>query len=172
MRRIRQNVLLLGLLVAGVPGTRAQTGESLALTISSLRMAAQATRSTTFSMGSLATQSSSSPNSTKQGTSPHILQRSGPPPSDVNRKQFEDNAGAAAGKLLVRSVPSGADVFVDGLLVGQTPMLMVIAPGPHKVEMRGARDDSGHASVQVVAKETRTVAVELKQRYPSSILLR
>jgi hypothetical protein len=100
------------------------------------------------------------------------LQRSGPPPSDVNRKQFEDNAGAAAGKLLVRSVPSGADVFVDGLLVGQTPMLMVIAPGPHKVEMRGARDDSGHASVQVVAKETRTVAVELKQRYPSSILLR
>jgi hypothetical protein len=172
MRKIRQNVLLLGLLVAGAPGTRAQTGESLALTISSLRMAAQATRSTTFNMGGLTTQSSSSANSGKQGASPHILQRSGPPPNDVNRKEFEDNAGAGAGKLMIRSMPSGADVFVDGLLVGQTPMLMVIAPGPHKVDMRGARDDSGHASVQVMAKVTRTVAVELKQRYPSSILLR
>jgi len=172
MRKIRQSVLVFAVLIAGVPGTRAETRESLAVTISSLGMAAQARRTTPFNMGSLATQSSSSPNSAKQGASPHILQRSGPPPNEVNRKEFEDNAGAGAGKLLIRSVPGGADVFVDGLLVGQTPMLMVIAPGPHKVDMRGARDDSGHASVQVIAKETRTVAIELKQRYPSSIFLR
>jgi hypothetical protein len=61
-------------------------------------------------------------------------------------------------------VPSGADIFINDLLVGRTPLLMVITPGPYKIEMRGARDDSGHANVGVMPKATRTLEIDLKQR--------
>ena len=171
MRGIWKSVLL-GVLVGGVPSAQAQTSAVLVVAVSSLRMAAQATKGPTFNMSSPPKQSAAPPSSSKQGASPHLLEREGPPPDEVNRKEFEDNAGERAGKLLLRSVPSGADVFVNGLLVGRTPLLMAVAPGPYKIEMRGARDDSGHVSVGVTPKETRTVAVELKQRYPSSISLR
>src|SRR5215472_7901638 len=49
--------------------------------------------------------------------SAHLPVRTGPPPDEVNRKQFEQNAGPRAGKLLFRSAPSGADIFLNDLLV-------------------------------------------------------
>jgi PEGA domain-containing protein len=162
MREIWKGVFLLCVLVAGAHGAQTQAAAGSAVTTASLRMVPQAARVSTYTL----------PSPAKQTPSPHLLERCGPPPDEVNRKEFADNAGDSAGKLLLRSVPSGADVFVDGLLVGRTPLLMVIAPGPYKIEMRGARDDSGHASVGVMPKETRTVAIELKQRYPASISLR
>jgi hypothetical protein len=171
MREIWTNMLLIGVLAAGVPAAQAQTAPKLAVTISSLRMAVQAAKGPTFNMANPPKPSDSSSGSTKQSASTHILERNGPPPDEVNRKEFEDNAGEKSGKLLLRSVPSGADVFVNDLLVGRTPLLMVIAPGRYKIEMRGARDDSGRANVGVMPNETRTVAIELKQRYPSSISL-
>ena len=143
----------------------------LLIGVLALRMAAQSAKGPTFNMANPPKPSDSVPSSAKQSTSPHILERSGPPPDEVNRKEFEDNAGEKGGKLLLRSVPTGADVFVNDLLVGRTPLLMVIAPGRYKIEMRGARDDSGRANVGVMPNESRTVAIELKQRYPSSISL-
>jgi hypothetical protein len=162
MREIWKIALLLGVLVLGAPSTQTQTAAEPAVTASFLRMAAQAARATNLT---LATPPKPTP-------SPHILERSGPPPDEVNRKEFEDNAGEKGGKLLLRSVPSGADIFINDLLVGRTPLLMVMAPGSYRIEMRGARDDTGHANVGVIPKQTRTVEIDLKQRYPSSILLR
>ena len=171
MREIWTNALLIVALAAGVPGAQAQTGAELAVTTSSLRMAVQASKGPTFNMANPPKPSNSPSSSAEPNASPHILEHKGPPPDEVNRKEFEDNAGAKGGKLLLRSVPTGADVFVNDLLVGRTPLLMVIAPGRYKIEMRGARDDSGRANVGVMPNETRTVAIELKQRYPSSISL-
>jgi hypothetical protein len=159
MREIWKNVLLLGGLVVGVHPAQAQ-------------MATQAAKPPTFNSGTPAKQSTPPPSSAKPTLSPHILERSGPPPDEVNRKEFEENAGEKAGKLLLRSVPDGADIFVNDLLVGRTPLLMVIAPGQYKVAMRGTRDDLGHASVGVMPKETHTITIDLKQRYPASISLR
>lgn len=161
MRAFCRNSLL-GIVVAIAATAQAPVAAELGATSFSFRLAPQAARVSTYTL----------PSPTKQIPSPHMLERSGPPPDEVNRKEFEANAGVNAGKLFLRSVPTGADVFVDGLLVGKTPLLMVIAPGPYKIEMRGSRDDSGHANVGVMPKETRAVTIELKQRYPSSISLR
>ena len=116
---------------------------------------------------------SNSPTSTlaspANGSSPHLVARTGPPPDEVNRKDFEDNAGEKAGKLLLRSVPTGADIFVNDRLVGRTPLLMVVAPGKYKIDMRGPREGFGHSTVGVMPKETETVVINLSQRYPISV---
>ncbi len=166
------DVLLLGVLVVRVQTAQAQTAANSTVTASSLRMSQQAAKATTFTSSSPAKKNVLPPSSAKQISSPHLLERDGPPLDVVNRKEFEDNAGDKSGKLFLRSVPSGADIFVNDLLVGRTPLLMIIAPGPYKIEMRGTRDDSGNANVGVIPKETRTVEIDLKQRYPSSISLR
>jgi PEGA domain-containing protein len=171
MRAVWKNSLL-GVLVVGVHSAQAQTAAEPAVTASSTRMSAQAAKGAMFTLASPGKPSAPLPSSAKQASSPHILERSGPPPDEVNRKKFEDNAGEKGGKLLLRSVPSGADIFINDLLVGRTPLLLVMAPGPYKIDMRGARDDSGHASVGVMPKATRTVEIDLNQRYPSSISLR
>lgn len=93
----------------------------------------------------------------------------GPPPAEVNLKKLEENAGPEGGKLLLRSIPNGADVFINSRLIGQTPMLVVVAPGKYKVEMRGARQEFGTKTVGLIPKGTQTVVIELKQRYPSQV---
>jgi hypothetical protein len=81
---------------------------------------------------------------------------------EKNRQDFADNAGEKAGKLLLRSVPSGAEIFINDLFVGRTPQLMVIAPG----------QESEHSTVGVMPKETQTVLVRLNQKYPASVPIR
>jgi hypothetical protein len=98
-----------------------------------------------------------------------ITARKGPPPEEVNRKELEENAGPNGGKLLLRSVPGGADIFINGRLVGQTPMLIVIAPGKYKIDMRGARQESGTKTIGLPPRDTQTVVIDLKQRYPSQV---
>lgn len=109
---------------------------------------------------------------TPPAKSEHLTARTGAPPDETNRKDFEGNAGENAGKLLFRSVPSGAEIFINGLLVGRTPLLMVIAPGKYNVEMRGSRQESGHVVIGVLPKETQTVMLKLNERYPASLVLR
>jgi hypothetical protein len=45
---------------------------------------------------------------------------------------------AGTGVVTVRSEPTGADIYVDGKLVGQTPSTLRLASGPHHVEVRSA----------------------------------
>jgi PEGA domain len=93
----------------------------------------------------------------------------GLPPEEVNRKELEENAGPNGGKLLLRSVPDGADIFINGRLVGQTPMLLVVAPGKYKIDMRGPRQEFGTRTIGLVPRDTQTVVIDLKQRYPSQV---
>jgi len=60
-------------------------------------------------------------------TSPNLPTRSGPPAAEVNRKVLEVDAGKHAGKLLLRATPGTAEVFVNDLTVGRTPLLLLSA---------------------------------------------
>lgn len=112
---------------------------------------------------------------TSQGTSQSLSQpldlpaRTGPPLEDKNRQDFEKKAGEEAAKLLLRSEPSDSEIYVNGLYVGHTPLLMVVAPGKYSVEMRGARHETKQSTVGVMPKETQTVLLKLNQEYPGSI---
>jgi hypothetical protein len=162
MLRLCKTAVLLALLGLASHTSRAQDiAEAAALT----------------SHSSMAAHSAKAPSRTiatpeKQSPYAHLMAQTGPSPEEVNRKGFEDKAGETAGKLLLRSVPSGADIFVNNLLVGRTPLLMVIAPGKYEIEMRGPRQESGHSTAGVMPKETETIAINLNQRYPAKISTR
>jgi hypothetical protein len=162
MRQIGKTLALLGLLGLAAHNVQAQAMAEAGTLHSNSGVAAQSARAPSTKLGT----------PTAQSSSPHLLARTGPPPSEANRKDIEDNAGENAGKVLFRSVPSGAEIFINDLLVGQTPLLLVIAPGKYKIEMRGPRQETGNSTIGVLPKETQTVVVNLKQRYPASVSIR
>ena len=107
-----------------------------------------------------------------QSKSPHIADSGDPPVDEVNRKALEQRAGSDRGKMLLRSVPDGAQVFVDGALVGRTPLLLIVAPGKYKIQMRGQRESFGEHTVELAAKETQEIALTLAARYPEHVAAR
>jgi PEGA domain len=107
-----------------------------------------------------------------QSSATHLPVKTGPAPQEVNRKEFEDNAGAKAGKIFFRSAPNGADVFLNDLLIGQTPLLVLLAPGKYRVYMRGPREESGRRDIGVLPSRTETVSINLSQKYPAAVSIR
>ena len=67
---------------------------------------------------------------------------------------------------------SGAEIFIDDLLVGRSPLLIVIAPGKYTIDMRGPRQESGRSTVGVMPSETQTVVINLNEKYPTSVTIR
>jgi len=104
--------------------------------------------------------------------SPHLLATAVQHPEGANRQALERKSGKNAGKLLLRSTPSGAQVFVDGMFVGSTPLLLVVAPGKYQVELRGARMEQATQSVDLLPNETRILAPTLSARYPTRVSVR
>jgi hypothetical protein len=104
--------------------------------------------------------------------SPHLASSSGPPPEVTNRQALEQKAGQDAGKLLLRSVPSGGQIWINGVFVGNSPMLLILAPRKYQVEMRGKRSEQGSRTVDLLPRETREVSVPLVARYPTSVTIR
>ena len=100
--------------------------------------------------------------------SPSLAIPTGPPLDETNRKALEQRAGKDAGKLLLQSVPSQAQIEIDGNLVGRTPLLLIIPPGKYKVEMRGTRDETGERLVELLPNQTQQIAVTLTVQYPAS----
>ncbi len=113
--------------------------------------------------------SSGTPESSSSGSSPHLISSAGPAPQDANRKALEAKAGKDAGKVLLRATPVEAQIWVDGKIVGKTPLLLVLAPGKYQVEMRGARGQTGKQTVDLLPKETREIAVKLDSLYPARV---
>ncbi|HXW13730.1 MAG TPA: PEGA domain-containing protein [Terriglobia bacterium] len=90
----------------------------------------------------------------------------------ANRKALEDQAGKNAAKLMLRSVPDKSSVRIDGKPVGKTPLLLILRPGVYVVEMEGGpRKAYGRRQADLLPKEAREVVLELKPRYPTSVLL-
>jgi PEGA domain len=101
--------------------------------------------------------------------SQHLIASGGPPPQETNVREFQAHAGKDAGKVLLRATPSEAQIWVNGKIVGKTPLLLVLAPGKYEVEMRGARGESGKSMVDLLPRETRELQVKLHSLYPARV---
>jgi len=99
--------------------------------------------------------------------SPHLLVATVPRPEFANRRTLEQNAGKHPAKLLIRSTPSAAQVWVNGMVVGTTPLLLMVAPGEYRTELRGQRMEYAERWVDLLPDETRTVTLPLSARYPT-----
>lgn len=104
--------------------------------------------------------------------SPHLVARTGEPTEVINRRSLEEHAGKDAAKLLLWSVPNGARVWIEEKFVGTTPLLLILAPGSYRVEMRGSRMQFGRYQVDLLPQEKREVVLTLAERYPTEIRLR
>lgn len=92
--------------------------------------------------------------------------------SESNRRALEQKAGRDAAKLLLRTEPTASQVWINGLFVGNTPMLLIVAPGKYQVEFRGQRQESAARTVAVLPRETQGVSVELQPKYPTRVTVR
>lgn len=117
------------------------------------------------------TSKSAAASDAKGATSPNLPLSSGPSPAEVNRKSLEQDAGKHAAKLLLRSTPGTAEVFVNDLTVGRTPVLLLVPAGKYRIAMRGDHQEWGDETIGVLPDETQVVLIHLKPRYPSSITL-
>jgi|SRR5208282_4427046 len=106
------------------------------------------------------------PTSSSQSGTTYLPASSSPPAEVRNREALEHKAGFDACKLLIRSVPSGANVWVDDAYVGKTPMLLIVPPGKYHVQLRDQRLDYAEGNVDLLPKETREFAPVLTVRYP------
>jgi hypothetical protein len=121
-------------------------------------------------VGAVKFPSAVAPGTAAGGTgSAHLIASSGPPPEETNRGAFEAQAGKDAGKVLLRAAPVQALIWVNGKIVGKTPLLLVLAPGKYQIEMRGTRGETGKGSVDLLPHETRELAIKLNQLYPGRI---
>lgn len=107
-----------------------------------------------------------------KGTSPHLSLPSRPPADVANRRVLESRADRNAGKLLLRSVPSNAQVWIDGAFVGSSPLLLLLAPGKYQVELRGNRMEYAARAVDLLPHETREIVLVLAPRYPTRAFVR
>jgi hypothetical protein len=89
----------------------------------------------------------------------------------ANRRALEGRAGKDAAKLMLRSAPIGARVWIDGKAIGTTPLQIVVAPGVYKVEMEATRTESSRQQVDLLPKEAREVFLTLASRYPTHVEL-
>ena len=191
MPRMWNSSLVLLLMCLALHSARAQDAAEAAAATSSSGVAASAIKpaparlmdqaaaeaaAATSSSGVAASGAKAAPipgiNPQQPGSSPHLVAREGPAPDELNRKEFEESAGRDAGKLLMRSVPTGAQVFVNGRLVGRAPLLLILEPGKYKVEMRGQRQDYGQRTVGLLPNDTQDVALTLAPLYPTRISTR
>jgi hypothetical protein len=99
----------------------------------------------------------------------HVAAPSGPAPEVLNRQALEQHAGKNACKLLLRSTPNAAQIYVDGAFVGESPLLLIVRPGKYQIEMRGRRLEFGERAVDLLPRETREVALSLTSRYPTRV---
>lgn len=108
----------------------------------------------------------------EHSTPTHLPASASPAPEIANRQAIEQRAGKDGAKLLLRSVPSGARVWIDGAFVGNTPTLLLVAPGRYLLEMRGERFDFAARVINALPSETRDVTLQLAVRYPTRVSTR
>jgi hypothetical protein len=134
--------------------------------------AAAATGSATVAAGSTRPVMTATGNRTQPKASAHLPASSGPPAEETNRKNFEDHAGRDAGKLMMHSVPTGAQIFINGFYVGRAPLLLLLAPSKYNLEMRGERQEIGQRTVSILPEETQEIVVTLTPKYPGKVTIR
>lgn len=108
----------------------------------------------------------------KDGPSVHLPAGPEERPEVRARRELEARAGDGAATLLLRSVPSDAQVWIHGRYVGKTPMLLILAPGAYPVRLQGNATDPVEKNVDLLPHEKREVEIRLPSRYRNQIRLR
>jgi PEGA domain len=103
-------------------------------------------------------------------TSPHIVGSPSRHTVESNRQALEAKARADGARVLLRSTPSEAQVWINNQPVGNTPLLLIVPPGKYTVEMRGTRQETGRQELSLLPKETREVALKLELHYPTRVV--
>jgi hypothetical protein len=104
--------------------------------------------------------------------SAHLNAGASPTTATSNRQILEMKAGQDAAKLLLRSEPSGAHVWIDGLFIGKTPVLLFLAPGKHRMEIHGPRQKFALRILEISPREISDLVVKLTVRYPTNVIVR
>jgi len=107
-----------------------------------------------------------------QPPSAHLPVQSAEAAAVANCRALKERAGPDAAKLSLRSVPDHAQVWIDTLFVGATPLELAVAPGTHQLEMRGVGMESARQKVELLPKQSLQVTVSLKPYYRNKISLR
>jgi len=105
----------------------------------------------------------------EQTSSAHLPLRDVEDVMGGNRRALEAKAGKDAAKMMLRSQPDGAWVFINGKGVGKTPLLLIVAPGVYRVEMHITQRESSQKQLDLLPKETREVLLSLAARYPNRV---
>jgi len=105
-------------------------------------------------------------------SSAHMPVRTGESVAGANCRTLQQRAGPDGAKVALRSVPDHAQVWIDGLFVGATPLDLTLAPGRHLVEMRDATSEMVRQQIELQPKQSREVLSTLKPRYPDKVSLR
>ena len=165
--------LLIFVMFAGAASSRAQDtveyGSAAASSAGKTTSISKALKPMTAVMPSASKPAAVAPSKT---SSPYLTIPTGPPADVVNRAALEKKAGKEAAKMLLRSTPSGARVWLNGEFVGSTPLLLIVPPGKYRVKMADARLDSAEKEVGVLPHETREITLPLAVRYPASVSIR
>jgi hypothetical protein len=82
------------------------------------------------------------------------------------RRSLEASAGQDGAKLMLRCSPADARVKIDGKLVGETPLLLILPPGRYTFTFESDRFDTASQNIDLLPKETREFVVRLEWRYP------
>jgi hypothetical protein len=87
----------------------------------------------------------------------------GAPPANVS---FTPLLKTTTGTLVVRAVPQGAIIAVDGTERGNPPIEMIVGAGAHTIEARAERHDPKKLSILVEAGAKKDVAITLDRVTP------
>jgi hypothetical protein len=95
-----------------------------------------------------------------RGTAPSSV-----PPRPAPATATPGTAGRFTGVLVLDSRPPGAKIFLDGTLVGTTPMLLqAVRAGEHAVRIERDGYKNWSSSVRVVSSERNRVTAALEER--------
>lgn len=107
----------------------------------------------------------------RNASSPYLIAPLGPAADVVNRRALEEKAGGDAARMLLRSEPSGARVWVNGAFVGMTPILLIVPPGKYQIKVADDRSDHGEQTVGLLPHATREVVLRLAAHYPTRVAI-
>ena len=75
----------------------------------------------------------------------------------------EGDKAPGAGTVSIASDPTGADIYVDGKFVGQTPSKIQLTSGPHRVELRASGKRNWVRDLEVMKDSELTLHPALEQ---------
>lgn len=104
-------------------------------------------------------------------SSSYLIISKGPSPDAANRRALEEKAGKDGAKMLLRSEPSGARVWINGAFVGATPILLIVPPGKYQIKVADDRSDIGEQGIGLLPRETREVVLHLAAHYPTRVAI-